>query len=112
MEQETRPQDFDVLARVRELIESRGWTNYELSQRAGLAPSTLQTMAMRGNQPSLGTVKAICGAMNISLEQFFCDRRGGESDEETALLHNYQMLTTQQQRLVRELAEALAHPSH
>ena len=102
--------DFDVMARLHELMDSRGWSTYELSQRAGLAGSTLQTMVLRGNQPSLGTIKAICGAMGITLEQFVCDRNGQYQNDEQELMHNYGLLTAEQQRLVRELVANLVTP--
>ena len=103
--------EFDAIARIRELIDARGWSMYELSSRAGLASSTVQTMILRGNQPSLTPVKSICGALNISLQQFFCTPEYDFAASEEELLTNFNKLTSDQQKLIRDLVANMATPN-
>lgn len=103
--------DFDVRARLTELIEARGWSVAELSRQSGIAPSTLAMMTLRDNQPSLTTVKAVCTALDISLEQFFRSETTGYDADCAALLSDLALMPADQQRIVRELVHAMAHPA-
>ena len=103
--------EFDARGRLQQLLDARGWNISELSQRAGLAQSTLAMMAARNNQPSLPTIRAVCACMDISLEQFFCETAHGYGDERDAMMQEYALLTADNQRIVRELVHAMAHPA-
>lgn len=64
---------MDAAARIRQLMEEKGWSMYMLSKQAGLSATTLQTMFARNTAPSLATIEAVCGALGITLAQFFAE---------------------------------------
>lgn len=63
--------DFDVNTRIKELCQTRGLSYYKLAKLSGIPYSTLNTMLLKGNQPSLTTLRKICDGLSISMSQFF-----------------------------------------
>ena len=61
---------IDILKRIKELRESRQWSEYELAKRAGLCQSTLSSLYRNNNLPTLTTLETICSAFDMPLEQF------------------------------------------
>ena len=49
-------------------------TMYQVSQRAGISYSTIQTTKKRGGQLKIDTIERICEALDISLSVFFQSR--------------------------------------
>lgn len=103
-------QDMDVLARIRDLCRERGLSSYELARRAGLPYSTLNTLLLKGNQPSLPTLRKICTGLGITVQQFF------DADADTQCLTPAQkeclslfsVLTAEKQALVISYMKGLA----
>lgn len=61
-----------IVNRIRELCEDRGWKINRLSNEAGVPPSTLKNI-MNGTSrnPGTVTVKKLCDAFEITLDEFF-----------------------------------------
>ena len=51
---------MDAIARIKELMEERGWTLYRLSQESGIAITTLINLLHHSKQPALQTIEIIC----------------------------------------------------
>lgn len=64
---------MDTRARIRRLMEERGWTEYRLSIASGLSQSTVANIFNRNTTPSVATLECICQAFGITLAQFFAD---------------------------------------
>ena len=62
---------MDVLARIQQLMDERGWTMYRLSKESGLHIKTVCNMFNRNSMPSIPTLEAMCKAFGISVPQFF-----------------------------------------
>ena len=62
---------MDVLARLRELMQARGWTEYRVAKESGLSESTIANIYRRNNVPTVATLEAICAGFGISLSEFF-----------------------------------------
>ena len=62
---------FDILGRIRELCQERGWSYYQLSKASGLTYSTINTLFNKRSLPSLTTLDKICAGFGISLSEFF-----------------------------------------
>ena len=105
---ETATPEFDVRGRMQEFMDARGWTTYELSQRAGISPSTLTMMFTRSSLPSLATIKAVCAGLEISMGQFF-SIVPADSGQYADLIRDFLLLTEDQQRITRELVHSMAH---
>ena len=64
---------MDTLARLKQLLNDRGWTEYRLSKECGLAQSTIGNIYRRNVNPSLDTLETICEGFGITLAQFFAE---------------------------------------
>ncbi|MCD8353014.1 MAG: helix-turn-helix transcriptional regulator [Clostridiales bacterium] len=64
---------MDVIARIQELREERGWTNYQLAKKAGLSQSTISSAMNRANNVTVQTIQKCCDAFGITMVEFFDD---------------------------------------
>ena len=101
---------MDASSRIRQLMQQKGWSMYMLSKKAGLSATTLQTMFARSTAPSLATIEAVCGALDITLAQFFAEDGGGPvplDAEQKALLERYALLSEPSRAEILRLMELL-----
>ena len=96
---------MDTILRLRELMNSRGWSEYRLAKESKLSMSTISNIFHRGSIPSIPTLETLCNTFGISLGQFLSD--GDEpislTPEQKELLDNWSTLSDQQRHLVKEL---------
>lgn len=64
---------MQVIERIQELMDMRGWSQYRLRQETQLPQSTISNIFKRVSVPNLSTLEIICKAFNISLGQFFAE---------------------------------------
>lgn len=64
---------MNVLHRLIELQNQRGWSDYKIAKEAGLSPNTVSNIYRRNNTPSLTTLEALCKAFGITMSQFFAE---------------------------------------
>ena len=64
---------MDVIRRIHDLMDERGWTEYRLVKETGLPQSTIANIFHRNTIPGISNLEVICGAFGISLCQFFAD---------------------------------------
>lgn len=104
-------QDFNVNARIKELCEERNYSYYELAKRSEIPYSTLNTMLLKENQPSLSTLRKICNGFGITLLQFFNteDTPVPLSDAQKECLTLFDVLTKEEQALAISYMKGLAH---
>lgn len=69
-------EEINALARIIELCQERNYSYYELAKRSGIPYSTLNTLLLKGTNPSLPTLQRLCEGLGITLQQFFAE---GES---------------------------------
>lgn len=69
----------DVLSRISNLLDERGWTLYKLAEITGIPHSSLYTMMQRRTMPKHDTLSAICDGLGISLSDFFIQVSEGKS---------------------------------
>ena len=62
---------LDPILRLRELMNSRGWSEYRLAKESKLSMSTISNIFHRGSIPSIPTLETLCNTFGISLGQFF-----------------------------------------
>ena len=98
---------MDILNRINELKNQKGWTIYKLSEESGITQSTLSNMFTRKTMPSISTLIQLCDAFNISLAEFFSDSKN-QNNEELSLISNYRRLSTHDKRTINELINILS----
>ena len=98
---------FDVLGRITELKEERGWTTYRMAKNAGIGQSTLLTWYARKRNPPIDAIEKICKAFGITMSEFFEEKRDGE--EETPLLQMRKKVGMSMDDLAEKSGVAMEH---
>ena len=99
---------MDILKRIYELRNKKGWTMYKLAEECMLTQSTLANMYARNTLPSLTTLISICNGLGITPSEFFC-----ENDKDMKLVYDekflvlYNKLTKKEKDAVLSLMENL-----
>lgn len=102
---------FDALERIKELCRERGISYYELARRAAIPYSTLNTLILKGSQPSLPTLTSLCNGLGITVQQFFAEP-GQElslTEAQKECLSVFSVLTEEEQALAMAYMKGLAH---
>lgn len=100
---------MDVKGRIRELMDARGWTEYQLKKESGLAASTLANIFHRGTVPGIATLEAICAAFGITLSQFFAGEEEAVAltPSQRELLERWSRLNDDQRRAVLQIIDTM-----
>lgn len=98
---------IDTVARIKELMDKKSWTCYELAAQTGISTNAIYDWFKIGAIPSLGNIVKICETMGITLEQFFC----GEQEyrlpqEEQEILSDWFALPELEKSAVMSLIKA------
>ena len=98
---------MDTLAKLQQLIQERGWSEYRLAQECGLNVSTIANIYRRNTMPTITTLEAICAGFGITLAQFFAE---GDMVELTPALEQlveaWKPLTDEQKKVVLLVAQS------
>lgn len=89
----------NILATIISMREARGWTEYQLAEKAGLPQSTISSWYRKKLTPSIPSLEKICNVFGISLSQLFWE---GDSpvtltENQKSLLESWSHLSTDQQ---------------
>lgn len=100
--------DMDLIARITELLDERGWSKYQLAKEANISQSTISSMMKRGNNPTVSTIERCCQAFGITVAEFFnSDLREKELTlEERKLVSDWRRLSPDMQSAVRQMISA------
>lgn len=95
---------MDAKARIRDLMQERGWTEYRLAIASGLSQSTVANIFNRNTTPSVATLESICGGFGITLAQFFAEGDMVElTDEQREMFTAWTTLTKAQKDVLHQL---------
>lgn len=99
---------MDAKERIKELMDERGWTIYELSKRSGLAQTTISNMWKRNTEPTISSLRALCNGFGITLSQFFAEGDMVElSPEQKAFFTRWAALSPDQKELLMNLVNSM-----
>lgn len=100
---------MDVIDRIEELRNRRGWSIYKLAAESGLTQSTLTNMYARGTYPSIPTLTAICEALGVTLSQFFSSGKNETvlSDDEAEIIEAYRLLSARNKKAIKSLVQSI-----
>lgn len=96
---------INVTERIKELMDLKGWTPYELSNQTDISTNAIYDWFKKGATPTLQNIIKICETMEISLEQFFCGGNYKYTDEENAILKDWFTLSDLEKSTVMNLME-------
>lgn len=101
---------MDAKARIKKLMQQKGFTEYRLAKLSGLSQSTISNIFVRNTAPTIPTIEAICKGLGISMAQFFADE-----DEECAvyltseqkqLFNDWSALSKEQKELIQQIVKS------
>lgn len=100
---------MDILKRIQELRDDRGWTNYRMSEEAKLDNSVVNNMFSRGTMPSIATLKSLCDAFDLTLSQFFNEDESSLilSEDEKNMIIQYRKLNKKNKLVIKTLISGL-----
>lgn len=100
---------MDILTRIRQLRDERGWSNYKLAKEAGISEGSLNNLFRLNNQPTIPTLEALCKGFDMSLSQFFAE--GNEAvvlnEEQKEMLDIWATLDKEQKAALLELLKKM-----
>ena len=100
---------MDILNRIRQLKDERGWSNYRLAKEAGISENVLNNLFRLNNQPTIPTLEALCKGFGLSLSQFFAE--GNEAvvlnGEQREMLDIWNTLNKEQKAALLELLKKM-----
>lgn len=101
---------FDVLSRIKELREARGWSVYHLAKLSGIPQSTIATWYQKNLYPPVDKIEILCQTFGISLTEFFSDGTLFEASPEIRdLLHQWALLSPKQKTILLSLIDTFLH---
>ena len=100
---------MDILNRIKQLRDERGWSNYRLAKEAQISEGSLNNLFRLNNQQTIPTLEAICAGFGISLSQFFAE--GNEAvilnEEQGEMLAIWNTLNKEQKAALLELLKKM-----
>lgn len=95
---------MDAKARIKELMEERGWSEYRLAIASGLSQSTVANIFNRNTTPSVATLESICNGFGITLAQFFAEGDMVElTEEQKEMFAAWSALTREQKDVLAQI---------
>jgi len=93
--------DFNPLERIEELCAERNWSYYKLAKASGITYSTLSTMIIKQNMPTLPTLLKLCNGFGISVTDFFDPGRklNGLTEDQRECLSLFTALSDEDKKL-------------
>lgn len=84
---------FDVLKKITELRESRGWSTYHLAKLSNIPQSTIATWYQKNLYPPIDKIEILCSTFGITLADFFYSAEQPSTNEQEELLKKWNLLT-------------------
>lgn len=100
----------NILAVILRYREERGWTEYQLAERADLPQSTISSWYRRNIVPSVSSLEKVCTAFGITLSQLFAEGENGAvtlTDSQQRLIAQWARLSKEQQEAVLTLIDKM-----
>ena len=99
---------MDAKARIKELMEERGWSEYRLAIASGLSQSTVANIFNRNTTPSVATLENICAGFGITLAQFFAEGDMVElTSEQKEMFVAWSALSREEKEVLKKLIEIM-----
>ena len=100
---------MNILDKILELREKRGWTEYRLSEESNLPQSTISSWYSKKMTPSFSSLEKICNAFHITLSQFFADENSlvDLTEEQRGMLEEWNRLADEQKKIICNLLKTM-----
>ncbi|MCM1345324.1 MAG: helix-turn-helix transcriptional regulator [Muribaculaceae bacterium] len=99
-----------IIDRIESLCEKKQISRYRLSQKTGLAQSSISNLLNRKSIPTIPTLEKICEGLGVTLAQFFAGE--GETPdltgEQKELLAVWNDLSDEEKKLTRAYMQGIS----
>ena len=101
------------LTKIQQLLNERNWSLYRLARESNIPYSSLNSLFLKNNQPTVATLEKICNCFHISLSEFFSDSTPYRNEtpiitkDEQKLLDAFRTLTNKDKQKYLEIIEIL-----
>lgn len=99
-----------IIDRIESLCEKKHISRYRLSQKTGLAQSSISNLLNRKSVPTIPTLEKICEGLGVTLAQFFAGE--GETpdltEEQKELLAAWNDLSDEEKKLTRAYMQGIS----
>lgn len=96
---------MDCLARIKELLNERDWSMYQLSRASEIPQSTLSNLFIRNNAPTIPTLEKICDGFSITMAEFF-GKESNLKDDEQLLINEWRKLSNETKQALISLIQS------
>lgn len=98
---------MDVLVRLQQILDERGWTMYRLAKESGLNEATIANIYRRNAMPSIPTLELVCQGFGITMSQFFAESEMVEMTPDLKeIFENWVLLTPRQKDAILVMMRA------
>ena len=94
---------FDVIGRINQLLDERGWSQNQLAKYSGITQSTISSWYNKNQIPTVPTIERACKAFGITLTEFFTT----DEDETFTLTEKQKNLLLTSSKLTNEQFDSL-----
>lgn len=100
---------MNVLARILELRQERGWSEYQLAEASEIPQSTISSWYRKDMLPSIGSLEKICKGFGITMGYFFSgqDEAVVLTGEQRKLLDSWNRLTPERKQTLLAFLEQI-----
>lgn len=101
---------MDILGKITEMRLEKGWTEYELAERAELTQSTISSWYRKNLIPLIPSLEHICSAFGITLSQFFLEDDCFSTQitkDQIDILKRWGKLTKEQQKKLADFLDSM-----
>ncbi len=105
----------ETLQKINELMKERNWSYYRLAKEAGIPYSSLNSLFLKNNQPTISTLEKICEGFHISMSEFFASKTPYRpesyrfSKDELDMIEMYRSLNRSEKKIVVSYLKGFCH---
>ena len=102
-----------LLSKIQELLDERNWSLYKLAKESNIPYSSLNSLFVKDNQPTVSTLEKICNGFNITLSEFFAENTPYRNDipniteDEKIVLNVFRTLSNKDKQKYLEIINIL-----
>lgn len=102
-----------LLTKIQQLLDERNWSLYKLSKESHIPYSSLNSLFLKNNQPTVATLEKICNGFHITLSEFFSDNTPYRNEtpiiteEEQKILDSFRSLSNKDKQKYLEIITIL-----
>lgn len=104
---------ININERIISLRLERNWSEYQLSEQAGITQSTISSWTRQNAVPSITNLEKICDAFGITLSQFFMEDPGQSvclTEQQKTMLDSWNRLAPDQQATLLQFLNTIPVP--